>query len=733
MKRILIGIALLLLGLGAAWARPEEAAPGVRITAVKVDQGPALDGRLDDLVWQQAAPFTGFKMVFPTPGSEPSERTELRVVYDQNSLYIGVHCFDRDPRKVTGGTMAHDAAGDYDEGNDDIVKVLLDPFQDKRTAYIFFVNARGARSEGLAFGESSSLDWDGIWDAKARIIDDGWVCEMKIPFKTISFNPGLASWGLNVERYIPRKQETIRLSGAGPDSFFNNAAEAAPLDGIADVKQGLGFTFRPYGILGVTREHSGGGGTDWDPDGGFDIYKNFTPNLVGAFSFNTDFAETEVDERQINLTRFPLFFPEKRTFFLEGSEIFNFGPTGGSDEPSFTPFFSRRIGLFESEQVPIAYGAKVYGKVGSTSLALIDVRTRAFSEAGLDAENFFAGRVYQNIFAESKVGLVFTNGSPTGERNSLLGFDFDLRTSKFRGSQNFSVGGWYVYNWNSLKTGDHQGYGIRIDYPNDLWDIVTSYNRYGDALDPGMGFILRPGVQVWSFSASYEPRPARTSRLGKFVRQLSFGLESSFYWDLAGHLQTRRFWVQPLELNFESGDHFELSVMPTRDVLPFDFEIADGVVLPRGPYDFTNYGFGFNSAGYRPYGLDVEYQFGPFYSGHYSNLEVALHYRLKGYVTLGLAGNFVHGDLREGKFTETVYEVKADFFATPDLGLMNYIQYDTVSRELGVNVRLRWQVTPGNVIYLVYAKNWEKSWDPISRFVPMDERGVFKIQLSIRP
>lgn len=732
MKIRLITIVACCLGVPLVAAAGLEQPKLPPVVAVRVDRPPALDGNLDDPAWQQAVPFTDFRMVFPNPGAAPTEKTELRVLYDQNDIYLGIHCYDRQASKIVGGTMAHDAAGDYDEGNDDIVKVLLDPFQDKRTAYLFYVNARGARSEGLAFGEHSSLDWDGIWDAAARIQPDGWTCEMRIPFKTISFKPGLKVWGLNVERYIPRKQETIRLSGVGADSFFNNAAEAASLEGIAGVKQGLGFTFRPYGTVSVLKEQAAGTDADWRIDGGFDLYKNFTPNFVGAFSYNTDFAETEVDERQINLTRFPLFFPEKRTFFLEGSEIFNFGTTGG-DDASFIPFFSRRIGLFQGEEVPVEFGAKVYGKLGDTSLAFLDVRTRAFDEAGLASQNFFAGRISQNVLAESKVGLVFTTGSPAGQKNSLLGLDFNFKTSKFRGNQNFSVGGWYVYNWNAIETGNHQGFGLRVDYPNDLWDIVTSYNYYGDALDPGMGFILRPGVQAWSFSVSYEPRPAKTSWVGKLVRQFGYELWASFYWDLQGRLQTRRFWLAPVNINLESGDHFEFNIIPTRDVLPYDFEIANGVVLPRGPYDFMNFGLGFNSAGYRPYGLDVEYQFGRFYSGHYNNLELALHFRLKGYVTLGLAAELVRGDLPQGKFTETVYEVKADFFLSPDLGLMNYIQYDNVSKELGVNVRLRWQITPGNIIYLVYAKDWERRWDPVSRFVPMEERGVFKVQLSVRP
>ena len=211
------------------------------------------------------------------------------------------------------------------------------------------------------------------------------------------------------------------------------------LEGIGGVKQGLGLTFRPYGIV---RGDSGAGapslGRDRTLDGGFDLYKNFTPNFVGAFSYNTDFAETEVDERRINLTRFPLYFPEKRTFFLEGSEIFNFG--GGGD--NFYPFFSRRIGLLAGSQVPVAFGAKLYGTLGDTHLAVLDVKTDAFN--GTAAENFVAARVYQNIFAESKVGLIFTQGSPTGGKNTLAGADFTYVTSKFLGDQNFNAGVWAV-------------------------------------------------------------------------------------------------------------------------------------------------------------------------------------------------------------------------------------------------------------------------------------------------
>jgi hypothetical protein len=295
------------------------------LRAVRIERGPRLDGKLDDEVWSKAVPFSGFRMVFPAPG-DPTEN-RARILHDDKNLYLGVYCHDTDPSKVCANSMAHDA--DEEAESDDVIKVLLDPFLDKRNAYIFYVNACGAKSEGLAFGEHSSLDWDGIWDARSEILADGWTTEIEVPFKTISFKPGLSHWGINVERYIPRKQETIRLSGVGQDNFFNNPAEAAPLQGMEKIHLGTGITFQPYGAARAVQDHTAAGAPrDYEWDGGFDIYKNFTPNFVGAFSYNTDFAETEVDERRINLTRFPLYFPEKRTFFLEGSEIF-FGTTGG--------------------------------------------------------------------------------------------------------------------------------------------------------------------------------------------------------------------------------------------------------------------------------------------------------------------------------------------------------------------------------------------------------------------
>lgn len=724
--------ATIILMISVAYSAPQS--QSVRIQAIRVEKGPHLDGVLSDPAWQKAIAFSGLRMVEPSPGAEPTERTEVRVLFDESNLYVGIYCYDSEPAKISTNSLAHDQTGGSSgrwgfghtqvSTSDDVIRILIDPFLDKRTAYVFYINARGARSEGLVSGGNASLNWDGIWEAKAKVLRDGWSAEIKIPFKTISFKRGLPAWGLNVERYIARKLETIRLSGISRDANFNNPMMAAELEGISDIKQGLGITVRPYGLVAAQNDRLVQDKYQWKTQGGVDIYKNFTPNLVGAFTYNTDFAETEVDERRINLTRFPLFFPEKRMFFLEGSETFNF-----SSSISFFPFFSRKIGLYEGQQVPINFGAKLYGKVGKINLSLMDMETKAFGE--LPRNNMFAGRMTYDLFSESKVGLIFTNGNPTGEKNTLLGFDFNYATSRFAGNKNIWLAAWAAYNWNEQE-GRHHGFGFRANYPNDLVNMESTYAYYGEALDPGLGYMMRRGIQTFYLKFNYNPRPTK-GWMDKVIRQFFFEASGDFYWDLHGALETSRLTFEPLSFRTESGEKFGLEVVVNHDVLPYDFEVAEGVVLPAGPYDFTNGRLSLNTAPHRPLSFDFNYTVGGFYSGHYGDFSAGLTYHYRGNLDISFNANLVRGTLPEGKISENVYQLKLDFYFSPDLGFMNYIQYDSVSRLLGWSARFRWEVKPGNFIYLIYNSSWERRFDPISRFYAAGDRGVFKITLSLRP
>ncbi|MCK5223014.1 MAG: carbohydrate binding family 9 domain-containing protein [Candidatus Aminicenantes bacterium] len=699
-----------------------------QIYVARIDSSPKMDGLLDDKVWENVPVSSDFRMIIPETGKDPSEKTELKIAYNDKYLYIGIKCYSSDPKKISVNTLKYDQHGRWSNG-DDIVRILIDPFLDMRNAYVFIVNPKGARTDGLASGEHFSSNWDGIWDVVTSINRDSWSAEIEIPFKTLTFNSGIKKWGINVERYIARKMETIRLSGISKDSFFYNPSIAARAGDFIGLKQGLGLTFKPYMILSAEKILSDGKERQWNLDGGFDLYKNFTSNLVGVFTYNTDFAETEVDERRINLTRFSLYFPEKRSFFLEGSDIFSFG---SGLHRTFVPFFSRTIGIYNEEYiVPIDYGMKVFGKVGKTNLALLNVKTR--DSEWIPGNSFIAGRVYQNIFAQSKAGMIFTKGNPDSlEDNSMLGFDFNFSTSEFLKNKNFMAGGWWVYNWNSINEGKHYGYGLKIDYPNDLWDIAFTYNYFGDALEPGLAYLPRNNVQIIRPSIVFKPRP-ENGLIGKLIRQFYFEFFSSIYLDLDGNVISSRIFTAPINFRTESGDHFEFNIIPEKEVLDEPFELSDKIIFPAAEYSQTRFRAQFHSASHRKIDLAMNYTFGGFYSGNLSELKIGSSYKHGGNFKADVSVLFLRGDFPEGKYSKNLFRLSSDFFLNPDMGLIGLLQFDDDSNEMGINLRFKWRISPGNIIYLVYNKNWERVWDPSARFQMINDLGIFKLQFSIRP
>ncbi len=700
----------------------------ILLKTLKIDKKPKVDGKLDDDIWKSIPEFSNFKMVIPDTGNEPSERTSVKIAYSEKHLYIAIKCFTNDPEDITVNTLKYDQHSQRSSG-DDTVKILIDPFLDMRNAYVFIVNPKGARTDGLASGETFNSNWDGIWDAATSINKDSWSVEIKIPFKTLTFNSNNKEWGLNIERYIAKKMETIRLSGISKDSFFFNPSVAARIGEFVGMKQGLGITFKPYMVLSAEKGIPKNNERKWSINGGFDLYKNFTPNLVGVFTYNTDFAETEVDERRINLSRFSMYYPEKRAFFLEGSDIFSFG---SGIHRAFVPFFSRRIGIYKSRHiVPINYGLKVFGKIGGTNIALLNVKTK--DSEWIKGSNFIAGRIYQNIFSRSKAGIIFTKGNPNSvEENSMLGFDFNYSTSTFLKNKNFAAGGWWVYNWNSVKEGKHYGYGFKLDYPNDLWDIALVYNYLGDSLEPGLSYLPRNGVQIIRPMIVYMPRPKK-GFIGKLVRKFYFEFFSSIYLDLKGRVLSARAFTAPVNIKTESGDHFEFNIIPQKEVLDEPFNFSDNITFPAMEYKQTRLRAQFNSARHRKIDLRLNYSFGNFYTGKLTKFNIGSSYKHSGNFKLDVNVLFLRGNFPEGKYKKNLFRVSSDLFLNPDVGIMGLVQFDDDSNELGINFRFKWRFSPGNIIYLVYNKNWEKVWDPSARFNMINDLGILKLQLSVRP
>jgi hypothetical protein len=688
------------------YAEGGAAAVAVRRSSAAV----TLDGRLDEPAWGDA-PVMRLVQQSPRPGEPTPYGTEVRVILSGDALYFGFLCRDPEPNKIAVHTMRRDGLAQEDEGmtrGDDTVSIAIDPYGDKRTGYFFALNAAGARSDGLIAGpEHPSFDWDGIWDARARRTAEGWSAEIEVPARTLSFTPGLDEWGLNLERSVARERITLRWAAPTLDAFFFDLSRAGSLSGVGELSQGLGIEVSPY-VVGRTKQLFGQSPRAWQSSGGVDFTWKITPQLVMVFTGNTDFAETEVDARQINITRFPLFFPEKRAFFLEGANQYEFGLGVGEQ---FIPFFSRRIGLLEGQQIPINAGVKLNGRVGRWNLALLDVQTRETqtSTGMVPSTNLLAGRISYEVTSKLRVGTIFTHGDPEGRRsNTLAGVDAVWRTSTFRGDKNLLVGGWTALTAGDREPGRRSGWGFKVDYPNDLWDCMLAINDFGQALDPALGFLPRRGVRETETGCSFKPRPSRDGRL-RWIRQQFFEGRLYRVTNHRGFTESWQYFVAPLKAQLESGDAFEFDWQPEYEFLAAPFEIVPGVVIPPGGYRFNRWQVEVESSSHRPVQAGAETWFGTFYTGTLTQWQHYVRWTSpKGRIQLGVTAENNFGHLPQGNFVQRLWQFQSAMAWNPNLVLTSLVQYDTESQNLGANTRLRWTIKPGNDLFVVWNRGWQR-------------------------
>jgi len=683
-----------------------------------------VDGKLSEAAWRSAGRISDLTQQEPHPGESTPFHTEVLILSTKKSLWIGVRCFDPRPGKIRAHTMQRD--GDMD--GDDNIAFVLDTFGDGRRGYYFRVNAAGARADGLVMGpEHVSFDWDGTWVAKTSRTVNGWIAEIEIPAYILRFSPDLDRWGFNIERRVARKRTVLRWCGTSLDARLPDLRRAGVLEGVGEIKQGLGITIVPYGIARADREEYRYSHTCTGDIGG-DISYNITSDLTAAITANTDFAETEVDNRRINLTRFPLFFPEKRAFFLEGSDIFGFGSGLGRD---FIPFFSRRIGLYESEEVPIDVGGRVLGRIGSWNVAMLDVTTR---ETPLTRRtNLFAGRATCDIGDHLTIGTIATHGDPEGRRaNWLGGLDALWQTSTFRGDKNLSVGGWFAESVSDSTGGNHHGYGFKLDYPNDLWDVSFIYREFGDRLNPALGFLPRPGTRWYILGGAFQPRPK--SRRLDWARQFYFETFAHVITGLDGEVQSWRVFMAPLNVETESGEHFEFNIVPQFDSIDEPFEVVEGVTLPPGSYHFKRFRIEAESSDHRPLVAGSRVWFGGFYTGSLIQWETELDLTtFASHLHLGITLENDFGYLPEGDFVQRVMELKMVYAFNPDMNISNYLQYDTESDDIGLNARFRWTIRPGTDLFVVWNKGWirDEESSALFPFRPVENHVAVKLKIML--
>jgi hypothetical protein len=723
-------------------AKPPAEAPG---TAAEPDQEekptlrsnglPAelsLDGVLSEPVWASGEAIANLTTVEPEEGGVPAGQTTVKVLANAKEIVIGVVCRDPDPR----GIVSFSKARDSDLEAEDHVLVVLDTFQDGRSGYVFAVNPSGARFDGLVIqqGEDVNSNWDAVWEARTSRDDSGWSAEIRIPIKSISFGKGLTSWGFNVQRRVQRLQETSRWSGANRDQEIFQTSHAGLLTELPSFDLGLGLSIRPA-LVGDMSKPEPDAERSYDGTPSLDVDKTLGPNALASLTVNTDFAETEFDARQTNLTRFDLFFPEKRTFFLQGADIFDFGlgldsATADPDaRADLIPFYSRRIGLLEEEgdfvEIPIDVGGKVNGRLGDTNVGALAVRTREKAELGVPASTMGVVRLKQNVLEESSVGMIATFGDPRGRPGSwLAGADLTFQTSSLAGDKNFLVGAWGLRNDRDDLDGDKNAYGGKVDFPNDIWDASVSYMHIGDAFDPSLGFVLRPG-NILEAGAEWRPRPG-----GDVVRQLAFGAKSYLVLDREREWESYLVEAKLLNVKLESGDEIEALIAPQGERLVEPFEIEEDIVIPPGTYQWRRYVLVGALADKRRISGELGWSFGDFYDGTLDTVEATLLLKPSATFVLELGAEWNKVDLPQGSFREDVYSARLQLNFSSDLQLSSLLQYDNQSRSLGTNTRLRWTFHPLGDLFVVYNHNLDRSLENQWQFD--SNQLIVKIQYAFR-
>jgi hypothetical protein len=708
------------LALAATVAAGQAAAPPTQapVAVAGLAEGMRLDGVLDEPAWARATAIGPLRQRDPQEGAPPSEETEVRVLVDADNIYFGITCRDRSPSAIVSTQLARDA----DLEVDDRITVVIDPFFDHRNGFFFVVNPAGARADGQISNNSErlSFDWDGIWDARTRTTDEGWAAEIVIPLKSLRFKPGQTVWGLNIERQIKRLQERDRWASPRRDIWIGNLTAAGQLTGLTGLQQGRGLDLRPFLSGG---EESG----DGKLKAGLDVFKSLTPSLTASLTLNTDFAETEVDARQINLTRFELFFPEKRTFFLEGAGVYDVAGLGTTNA-DLIPFFSRTVGLLNEQEVPILLGLKVSGRASGYNVGLLDVETRrtTLEEGPLAAQNLLALRVSKNLFAQSWIGAIATRGNPSGTgANDLIGFDSRLATSRFRGGKNLSLDVYALRTDDSASRRVDYAYGFRLDYPNDLWDVFLHWKRIGEGFNAAMGFVPRTGIRKTNLGIAFQPRPERWG-----VRQFFFELEPELITNLHGRVENWRVFTAPFNLRTESGEHLEWNYIPTFERLEAPFEIQPGLFIPPGSYRWTRFRTEVNTATKRPWVVDVAFWYGGFYRGRLHQLAPSLTLKPNAHVSLVFQMERDEASLPQGDFITQLFSGRFNYNFSPNATWSNLVQYDSESRILGFQTRFRWTVRPGSDLFVVVSRGWYRRFD--GDYLPSFDKGSAKVQYTIR-
>ena len=689
-----------------------DASGNVTLQAVRLEAPLQLDGRLDEAVYRTVPAITDFVQQEPDTGEPATQPTEAWVMFDDDTLYIAARCRFSEPGRIVANEMKRDSPGMF--GNDSFA-VVLDTFYDRRNGYIFITNPLGGLFDATVTNERTpNRDWNTVWDAQTSRDDDEWIVEMAIPFKSLRYRPGPTQlWGINMQRRAVWKNEQSFVSPI-PASFgmmgMFKVSSAATLTGIEAPSTGIPIELKPYAIADATSDFAAAAPFSNDLGGAFgaDLKIGVTQGLTADLTYNTDFAQVEVDEQQVNLTRFNLFFPEKREFFLEGQGIFDFGG-GRRPEPNrfFVTgeafaldapilFFSRQIGIEDGETVPIDGGGRLTGKAGPFSIGLLNVQTGETPTAGVEATNFTVVRIKRDVLRRSSIGGIFTRRSVSTEgdgANAVYGLD-----GVFSFYDDLNVNTYIARSETPGMQGDDLSYRTELHYNGDRWGFVADRLSVGANFNPEIGFVRRDDFRRSFGSFRFSPRPQGIAA----VRKFSWEGSVDYVTDGAGQIETRLQRGQ-FVTELENGDLLFALATDNYEFLKEPFDITDDVTIPVGGYSFVNYRAGYSLAQQKIMSGGVAVDFGEFYGGDKTTIS---YFRgrigVTPQLTLEPSVSFNWIDLPQGSFTTELVSTRVTYTLTPRMFVAALVQYNSEDNALGSNIRFRWEYQPGSELFVVY-------------------------------
>ena len=694
----------------------------VTVRATRISEAIVIDGKLDDEVYARVVPMSGFIQQEPNEGAPATEKTESWVFFDDNNVYITARCWDSHPERMIINEMRRDNSNIRENAS---FTVVLDTFYDRRNGFFFQTNPLGAlRDQAVGDeGQSNNNDWNTVWDVGASVFEQGWIAEIVIPFKSLRYKKGRDQiWSINLRRTVQWKNEESFLSPVAASHRYRGIyrfSEAATLVGIQAPVSSRNLELKPYGITSMITDNNAKPrvSNDVNADVGFDLKYGLTKSLIADFTYNTDFAQIEEDQQQVNLTRFSLFFPEKRDFFLEGQNIFAFAGVrlrgGGSFRPGLTGrnltpvmFFSRRIGLTADGVDPIIIGGRVTGRAGAYRIGALNIQTEGI-EGAVDPSNFSVLRVRRDVFGRSDIGAIATyrntSVSELGVSNGVFGID-----GNFAFFTNLRLNAYYTVSQTDFEEeslpGDQTSYMGQLDYGGDRYGLQLEHLKVGESFSPELGFMLREAFTRSFGQARFSPRAPSMDAVRRFIFQAEVDYITN---EPFGFVETRRLQAHA-EIEFNAGDETTVAYNRIYEFLPEDFEISDGIILPAGSaYTYQDVNFIYRFGPQRPVPGFATFRAGSFFSGYRQELSYSgrIEVTAKFSIEPRIALNWV--DLPEGAFTSNLVSSQVTYSMSPRMFVSGLFQYNSSSSALSSNVRFRWEYEPGSDLFVVYSDGRE--------------------------